>query len=67
MLEVHECEECRKPIGPDDAYVGIDIAVEVPDAPLRAVRLHPDHCLAKFLLKHPLAGRPERATKRKKK
>jgi hypothetical protein len=41
--------------------------VELPDAPLRAVRLHPDHCLAKFLLKHPLARRPERATKRKKK
>jgi hypothetical protein len=63
VLEQHECGECGKPIGPDDAYVEIDIATGVPDEPLRAVRLHPGDCLAKFRLKYPMA--PSEARKRK--
>jgi hypothetical protein len=26
MIEVHECDECGKAIGPDKAYVEVDIA-----------------------------------------
>jgi hypothetical protein len=54
VLAVHECEECRKDIGPDDAFVEIDIATGAPAEPLRAVRLHPGDCLTKFRLKHPV-------------
>ena len=67
MLNQRDCEECQKAIRPDDAYVEIDIAVALLDASLRAVRLHPGDCLAKFLPKHPLARTPERAARRKKK
>jgi hypothetical protein len=64
VLDQRDCEECRT-IGPDDAYLEIDMAMNAPDAPLRAVQLHPGDCLTKFLPKHPLAHTPERAAKRR--
>ena len=54
MLDVREREECRKDIGPDDAYVEIDIASDAPEEPVDAACLHPGDCLTRLRLKHPV-------------
>jgi len=51
LIEVRECEECGKDIGPDEAYVAIDIASDSPEELIRAVHLHLGDCLAKFRVK----------------
>ena len=53
MFDLGECEECGKDIGPDEAYVAIDIAGDSPGEPVHAVHLHVGDCLVKFRLKHP--------------
>jgi hypothetical protein len=53
VLETYQCEDCNKDIGPDDAFVAFDIAVDEPAGPVRTVRLHPFDCLTNFRLKHP--------------
>jgi hypothetical protein len=68
MLEVLDCEECGKDIGPDDAFVAIDLAAAAPDVDVRAVRLHLD-CIGKFRLKHPsidIPGMKKGTTSRKR-
>jgi hypothetical protein len=58
VFDVGECEECGKHIGPDVAYVAIDIAGDSsPDEPGRAVHLHLGDCLARFRLKQPASAR----------
>ena len=52
VLETQQCEDCKADIGPDDAFVAIDIATGDPAAPLLTVPLHPFDCLTKFRLKY---------------
>jgi hypothetical protein len=55
VLEMRECEECGTAIGPDDAYVEIDIAADNLAMPQRSVRIHwNQECPARFGLKHPV-------------
>jgi hypothetical protein len=67
VLETHQCEECKKDnIGPDDAFIEIDIAADDPAASLRTVRLHLD-CIEKFQLKLPSIEIPPVKTGAKRK
>ena len=68
VFDARTCEECGKDIGPDDAYVEIDIASDSPEEPaVRTVRLHPGDCLTRFRLKHPVRPAPSEVTRVKRK